>query len=105
MTQSEIHEAVCGSLTNGQSLYGINKGVLQDVKPDIIFTQSLCDVCAVSYPVVLSTCAKLLGGPKANVEESDEKGAVEKGSSSCHLSLKDTTTGLDPKVISMELKI
>ena len=60
MTQAQIHESVCGSLVNGHSLYGINKQVLQDIQPDLIFTQSLCDVCAVSYPVVLETCAKIL---------------------------------------------
>ena len=60
MTQAQIHESVCGSLVNGHSLYGINKQVLQEIQPDLIFTQSLCDVCAVSYPVVLETCAKVL---------------------------------------------
>ena len=66
MTQDQIHEAVCGSLVNGHSLYGMNKQVLSNLKPDAIFTQSLCDVCAVSYPVVLATCAKVLAddGPK-----------------------------------------
>lgn len=62
MTQAQIHESVCGSLVNGHSLYGLNKRVLHDLEPDYIFTQSLCDVCAVSYPVVLETCAKVLAG-------------------------------------------
>jgi len=60
MTQAQIHESVCGSLVNGHSLYGLDKQVLSDLSPDVIFTQSLCDVCAVSYPVVLETCAKVL---------------------------------------------
>lgn len=62
MTQEEIHKIVTGSLVQGHSLYGLNKDVLVAIQPDIIFTQSLCDVCAVSYPVVLETCAKVLGG-------------------------------------------
>ena len=69
MTQAQIHEKVTGSLVKGHSLYGLDKNVLEDLQPDIIFTQSLCDICAVSYPVVLETCAKVLGdssdgGPK-----------------------------------------
>jgi iron complex transport system substrate-binding protein len=65
MSQSEIHTQVTGSLLQGHSLYGLNSAKLKELKPDIIFTQSLCDVCAVSYPVVTSTCAKLFGeGPK-----------------------------------------
>ena len=79
MTQTEIHKAVCGSLLNGHSLYGMNADALRSVRPDIVFTQSLCDVCAVSYPVVLDTCARVMAGPPAGQE-----------------------TELCPKVISME---
>jgi iron complex transport system substrate-binding protein len=68
MTQAQIHEQVTGSLINGHSLYGLNKQVLQTIQPDIIFTQSLCDVCAVSYPVVVETCAKILGGGGDNAK-------------------------------------
>lgn len=62
MSQEEIHIKVCGSLTNGNSLYGLNGEALRSLAPDIIFTQSLCDICAVSYPVVVKSCAKLFGG-------------------------------------------
>jgi len=61
MSQEEIHQKVTGSLLNGHSLYGLNHPVLLDIQPDIVFTQSLCDVCAVSFGVVVDTCAKLLG--------------------------------------------
>ena len=64
MTQEQIHEAVVGSLVNGNSLYGLDAEVLQAVRPDIVFTQSLCDICAVSYPVVLDRCSKIVAGPK-----------------------------------------
>ncbi|KAL3915710.1 MAG: hypothetical protein SGILL_005519 [Bacillariaceae sp.] len=62
MTQEEIHQQVTGSLLKGHSLYGLDADKLIAIQPDIIFTQSLCDVCAVSYPVVTSTCAKIFGG-------------------------------------------
>lgn len=89
MTQEEIHEAVCGSLVNGMSLYGIDGEVLRDVRPDLVLTQSLCDVCAVSYPVVLDTCAKLVGGP-ARVEEDGDGSSDSFESKLC------------PQVVSME---
>ena len=94
MSQAEIHETVCGSLKNGQSLYGMKKEVLQSVRPEFVFTQSLCDVCAVSYPVVLDTCAKLLGG-----------GMIKNDDGSCPLPSVSKSAGdatLNPKVISLE---
>ena len=69
MTQEQIHEKVVGSLTQGNSLYGLNGEVLRSLQPDIVFTQSLCDVCAVSYPVVTSTCAKIFGGNSDNDDD------------------------------------
>jgi iron complex transport system substrate-binding protein len=73
MTQEEIHQQVTGSLMQGHSLYGLNGDVLRSLKPDIIFTQSLCDVCAVSYPVVTSTCAKIFGGENESNGSSSPK--------------------------------
>jgi iron complex transport system substrate-binding protein len=92
MTQEEIHNAVCGSIKNGHSLYGIDKDALQSVRADMVFTQQLCDVCAVSYPIVLETCAQIVAGPPALDSEGGEALAA--------CSLQDKT--LYPKVISME---
>ena len=47
LTQSEIDTAVKTSLQNGISLYTLHDSALEDVKPTIILTQSLCNVCAV----------------------------------------------------------
>lgn len=65
MSQAEIHSIVCGALANGHSLYGLDAQLIEAADPDIILTQALCDVCAVSYPKVLSTCAKVLAGDEA----------------------------------------
>lgn len=48
MTQREIDEAVTQRLRNGQSLYQVDENLLRDLKPDIIITQDLCQVCAPS---------------------------------------------------------
>ena len=65
MSQAQIHEIVCGAMANGHSLYGLDAVLLAAADPDVVLTQALCDVCAVSYPKVLSTCAKVLAGDDA----------------------------------------
>ena len=62
MSQEEIHKMVSGSLANGHSLYGLDAALIEAADADVILTQALCDVCAVSYPKVISTCAKVLAG-------------------------------------------
>ena len=48
MTQREIDEAVTARLRRGQSLYQVDERLLNDLQPDIIITQDLCQVCAPS---------------------------------------------------------
>jgi iron complex transport system substrate-binding protein len=48
MSQSEIDRAVAARLQDGQSLYQIDEGLLQEQAPDLILTQNLCQVCAPS---------------------------------------------------------
>ncbi|CAM9170713.1 unnamed protein product, partial [Phaeothamnion confervicola] len=61
MSQAEIEKAVVGSLATGHSLYGLREDVLAELRPTLVLTQALCDVCAPSFPVVLSTVARVLG--------------------------------------------
>ena len=49
MTSGEIDEAVRGQLDQSHSLYTIDRALLAEIQPDLILTQQLCDVCAVSY--------------------------------------------------------
>ena len=49
MKSSEIDAAVRGQLNDSHSLYTIDRALLAEIKPDVILTQQLCDVCAVSY--------------------------------------------------------
>lgn len=48
-TSREIHERVTESLHRGSSLYRLDAAALEALQPDLILTQELCDVCAVSY--------------------------------------------------------
>jgi len=48
LSQSEIDQAVAERMSSGQSLYQIDEKLLQDLDPDLILTQNLCQVCAPS---------------------------------------------------------
>ncbi|HEV2964143.1 MAG TPA: cobalamin-binding protein [Candidatus Angelobacter sp.] len=48
MTQAEIDQAVTERLQNGLSVYQVDERLLQDMAPDLIVTQDLCQVCAPS---------------------------------------------------------
>jgi iron complex transport system substrate-binding protein len=48
MTSREISAAVGGS-HQGSSLYTLDTETLARLKPDVVLTQDLCEVCAVSY--------------------------------------------------------
>src|SRR6266404_4118629 len=53
MTSKEIDHAVRSQLDGHGSIYDLDTALLEELKPDLILTQELCDVCAVSYKTVL----------------------------------------------------
>jgi iron complex transport system substrate-binding protein len=48
MSQPEIDAAVTQRLRDGLSLYRVDETLMQDIAPDLILTQDLCQVCAPS---------------------------------------------------------
>lgn len=48
-SSAAIHRLVRDSVHGGSSLYALDEEALEAAKPDIILTQELCRVCAVSY--------------------------------------------------------
>ncbi len=51
-TSREIHARVSASMHGGSSLYELDEAALAAAEPDLILTQELCRVCAVSYKEV-----------------------------------------------------
>ena len=45
----DIHRLVTASVHGGSSLYALDESALAAIGPDLILTQELCPVCAVSY--------------------------------------------------------
>jgi len=52
MTSREIDHAVRSQLDGHGSIYDLDTELLEKLKPDLILTQELCDVCAVNYKQV-----------------------------------------------------
>ncbi|TWV56227.1 cobalamin-binding protein [Streptomyces misionensis] len=59
LSSREISDAVGGSAHSGSSLYTLDTEALAALRPDVVLTQDLCDVCAVSYEKV-SRAVRLL---------------------------------------------
>lgn len=58
-----IHNTINQTYHRGKSIYHINADLLQRLDPDLIFTQELCEQCAVSYNEVREA-AKILAGDR-----------------------------------------
>ncbi|MFL6230252.1 MAG: cobalamin-binding protein [Pyrinomonadaceae bacterium] len=59
MTSAEIDHAVRSQLDGHGSIYDLNEELLRELKPDLILTQELCEVCAVSYKTVEQAAARI----------------------------------------------
>ncbi len=57
----EIHHHISAALHAGSSIYALDQDLLERLDPDLILTQELCDVCAVSYGVVQQAVQRLEG--------------------------------------------
>ncbi|MGB7588882.1 MAG: ABC transporter substrate-binding protein, partial [Solirubrobacterales bacterium] len=61
---AEIDAAVKSTIGDGQALYELDEELLAELSPDLIVTQAICDVCAVSYEDVLEVAARLPSRPR-----------------------------------------
>jgi len=62
MTSAEIDHAVRSQLDGHGSIYDLDEAKLRATEPDLIITQELCEVCAVSYHRVQQAAARIFKG-------------------------------------------
>jgi iron complex transport system substrate-binding protein len=93
LSSAEIDAAVKERTLGGDSIYELDTEALHDLRPDLIVTQALCSVCAVSYddvravaedieshPQVISldphTVGEVLGDARTLAQATDHKDAA-----------------------------
>jgi iron complex transport system substrate-binding protein len=93
LTAAQIDAAVKERTLNGESIYELDTKALHRLQPDLIVTQALCQVCAVSYddvrdiaeeidsqPMVLAldphTVGEVLGDARTIAQATDTKDAA-----------------------------
>ncbi|MGH9687674.1 MAG: cobalamin-binding protein [Candidatus Acidiferrales bacterium] len=70
-SSAQIDAAVSASLESSGSLYELDVHALEELQPDLVITQRLCDVCAVPYDSVQASAENLSSHPRVlNLEPS-----------------------------------
>jgi iron complex transport system substrate-binding protein len=64
LTPAEIDQAVRNQIAAGGSLYFVDLSKLEAMQPDVVVTQDLCRVCAVSTSDVAQAISKLKSHPR-----------------------------------------
>ena len=59
LSSEEIDRVVTEMYSRGERIYAVDEDALRDAAPDLVITQELCDVCAVSYEDVRHAAARL----------------------------------------------
>lgn len=60
----EIDRLVREQLRSGGALYSLDDALLEELRPDLILTQALCNVCAVAEEEVSEAACRLPGRPR-----------------------------------------
>jgi iron complex transport system substrate-binding protein len=64
LSSAQIDAAVKERTMAGQSIYELDTDMLHDLRPDLIVTQALCSVCAVSYDDVRTIAEEIESRPR-----------------------------------------
>jgi iron complex transport system substrate-binding protein len=72
----EIDAAVKEIVGEGRALYSLDEERLAELAPELIVTQAVCEVCAVSYEDVVAMAARLPGRPRVVQQDPGRLGEV-----------------------------
>jgi iron complex transport system substrate-binding protein len=64
LSSAQIDAAVKERTLGGESIYELDADLLHDLRPDLIVTQALCSVCAVSYEDVRAIAEEIASRPR-----------------------------------------
>jgi iron complex transport system substrate-binding protein len=76
LSAGEIDAAVKSVIGEGRALYSLDEARLAELAPDLIVTQAVCDVCAVSFEDVVEVAARLPGQPQVLQQDPSSLGDV-----------------------------
>jgi iron complex transport system substrate-binding protein len=76
LAPAAIDAAVKEIVGEGRPLYSLDEERLAELEPDLIVTQAVCDVCAVSYDDVVAVAARLPGRPEVLQQDPSSLGDV-----------------------------
>lgn len=63
-SSGEVDRHIRELVHQGSSIYALDAALLEALNPDLILTQELCEVCAVSYPIVERAARRLGSSPQ-----------------------------------------
>ena len=76
LTAAEIDAAVRERTEKGQAIYALDDDLLRELQPDLIVTQQVCQVCAVSYDDVRAIADRLDSQPEVISQDPTTLGEV-----------------------------
>lgn len=76
LSAAEIDAAVKSIVGEGRALYSLDEARLAELAPDLIVTQAICDVCAVSFEDVVEVAARLPSRPRVLQQDPSSLGEV-----------------------------
>jgi len=76
LSAGEIDTAVKEVIGEGRALYTLDEERLAELEPDLIVTQAVCEVCAVSYDDVIEVAARLPSRPRVLQQDPTTLGEV-----------------------------
>lgn len=76
LSAAEIDAEVKRVTGEGRALYELDEDALRAARPDLIVTQALCEVCAVSHGEVVRAAVRLPGQPRVVSQDPESLGDV-----------------------------